>query len=170
MRWTLLLVILAGCPTKPAVTEDTDPKEPEPKVNEGRTLVPGASKAQICADDCLLLTRYDVHTLKHRFKDLCCGADGTPDDPRCETNVWPFPPDHDCTGWERLEMCVYAKYGYVFKEDSEWKPVFEAEPWYRPDGTFTASQMSIMTKRNTLTLRDFATQGVDCKKAGKGKE
>ena len=155
---------LATAACEPQETAETDAAKPEPeaRVNEGRQPMPEATKAQICADDCLLATRYDIHTVKHRFKDLCCGEDGIPADPRCQEDVWPFPKTTSCRAWEKLEMCVYAKYGYVFKEDSEWKSVFEDAPWYTPDGTFTASQMSITAKRNTLTLRQFVREGVDC--------
>ena len=111
-----------------------------------------------------------MHTLKHRYKDLCCGADGNPSDPRCEANVWPAPKDQACDNWQYLEMCVYAKHGYIFKEDSRWKPIFEAEPWYTPDGTFVSSQMTIMTKRNTLALRQLRAEAEDCDPKGKWKK
>lgn len=164
-RWMILwLAFCTACPppAPPADTSPPDPDQQEPSVNEGRKILQGATPAEVCADDCLLLTRYDVHTLKHRFKELCCDTGLNADDPRCQTGVWPFPRDAPCTGWKRLEMCVYAKHGYVFKEDSEWKAVFEKEPWYQPNGTFNAGDMTILVKRNTLALRSFASGEVDC--------
>lgn len=160
----LVLALGTACPPTAPVGDTSPPKaEPEPRVNEGQLLMPEATEAQICADDCLLLTRHDVHTLKHRFKDICCRPGLTPEDPRCETGVWPFPKESPCEGWKRLEMCVYAKHGYVFKDDSPWKDVFEKEPWYQERGAFSASDMTILVKRNTLALRSFE-DGNDCKK------
>lgn len=167
MRVLLPLLMLTACDPEglfAAPSEDSESpqaKPPEDKANLGRLPEPDATRAQVCADDCLLLTRYDVHTIKHRFDQLCCGEDGVPGDPRCG-QPWPFPETASCDGWERLEKCVYARYGYEFKPGSKWTEEFSKEPWYKPTEFFQAGDMSIAAKRNTLALKQFASSKADC--------
>ncbi|MFK7929171.1 MAG: hypothetical protein AB8H79_13340 [Myxococcota bacterium] len=173
MRHALLsLLLVSACEPGPLspdwlygtgpAAEPEAPKPEGPKVNEGTVPMPDATRAEVCADDCLLLTRYDVHTVKHRFDSLCCGPDGVPGDPRCG-KPWPFEATESCEGWTRLEKCVYARYGYEFKPGSRWAEEFAKEPWYQPSEYFQAGDMSITAKRNTLSLQQFASSNADCK-------
>lgn len=167
MRVLLPVVMLMACEPVPLAADDAGadpsaaPTAQTTKANEGRVPAPEATRAEICADDCLLLTRYDVHTVKHRFDQLCCGEDGVPGDPRCG-KPWPFEPTDSCDGWIRLEKCVYARYGYEFKAGSPWAEEFAKEPWYKPNEYFQAGEMSIQAKRNALALRQFAATNADC--------
>jgi hypothetical protein len=162
MRLLPILVFAAACVPAPAPVEP-EPAAPAPAadVNHGTVPLPDATRAEICADDGLLLTRYDFHTIKHRFKELCCGADGLAGDPRCE-QPWPFPERTSCARWDDLRYHIYARYGYVWEPDDPWHKRFAGQPWYREDPGFQLGNMSITAKRNDGTLRRFVTEKHEC--------
>ena len=179
MRWIPLLFALSGCEIPPDAAPEPAPEAaaPAPQVNEGTEPQPDATRAQICADDGLLLTRYDFHTIKHRFKELCCGADGIAGDARCE-QPWPFAERPKCSEWEDLRNHMFARYGFVWDAElpprptkadrafaasqQRYKDLYDAEPWYQADPDFTVSQMSIVAKRNEGTLRRFLLDKHEC--------
>lgn len=162
MRLLPVLSILAACvPEPPADPVPEKPAVSAPKVNEGQLPAPDATRAEICADDGLLLTRHDFHTIKHRFKELCCGADGIAGDPRCET-PWPFAERPKCIEWEGLRFRIYARYGYVFDEDDPWRESLTSQPWYRENPRFEVGNMNITAKRNEGTLRRFQIEKHEC--------
>ena len=163
MRLLPALLILAACEL-PSPAEPPEPEKPAataPRINEGTLAEPDATRAQICADDGLLLTRYAFNTVKHRFKELCCGPDGVPGDPRCD-QPWPFAERPACKEWEALRYKIYARYGYVFDEDDPWRETFVNQPWYRENPSFQVGDMSVTAKRNEGTLRRFQIDKFEC--------
>lgn len=139
-----------GKPSKPITSEVSSPSS-ERVFNPGRLPVPEATRAEVCADPCLMLTRYDLATAQNRFADLCCAANGVPGDKRCTEGF--LPEKVPCEAWAELKACVLARYGHVFADEAA-NARFAKEPWYSPNPSFATSDMTVTAKRNTITLQN----------------
>ncbi len=115
----------------------------------------------MCADEGLLLSRYDFLTVRHRLASLCCVEGGLPTtDARC-SSPWPAPAPIPCTRWVELQAALMARYGKVFKDPAE-QARYEAMSWYEPNPSFTVSEMTITAKRNVQALDRYARERIDC--------
>jgi len=157
----VLVVALSAClPAEELAPAEPTVGEPEPLINAGRVPLPEASKAEVCADDGLALTRWDLATFHRRFSEVCCGSDGLPPDhARCVT-----PPLGDlptCLRLQELRYLIVARYGQVF-EDEALKKHFEAQPWYVPDPSFHINDLTVTGKRNVISLQNLVQNGEGC--------
>ena len=159
VRAAWMVVVLVGCtPAPPPEVKTGDYDVP---VKPGGLLpLPDATKAQVCADDCLLLTRYDFNTVKHRYRDLCCTDDALGQHARCD-QPWPWSGKPTCPQVELLRNCLSAKYGKVFS-DPDWQQHFDKQSWYQQDGTFNPGTMSINAKRNDMALMQILLNEEQC--------
>lgn len=165
----LLLSLVAGCPTleigSPPPPEAAEPtRAPDPlEANLGSPPEENASRREICLDDGLLLSRYDINTLRHRLRGLCCeGEPGLPSDHARCSQPWPGPEPMPCSRWGELQATLLARYGHTFPNKPELRAHFDAQPWYKPDSDFSTSNMTIVAKRNASTLDRFARDQTDC--------
>ncbi|MFT7520112.1 MAG: hypothetical protein ACI9MC_002256 [Kiritimatiellia bacterium] len=161
LRSLLLVGLMGSCVPQAIETPAEEPAHDRPVSPGGLLPMPDATRAQICADDCLLLTRYDFNTVKHRYAELCCAEGDT--DARC-THPWPWDGKPKCDQVEYLRNCISARYGKVFDEP-EWQARFDRESWYQQGGAFQPAAMSINAKRNDMLLMQILLNKEDCTKS-----
>lgn len=124
----------------------------EPIIAPGTPPAPTPARSGPCADPCLLLLEHDFAALNAGgYCDLCRGSD-----PKACDVQWPG--DLSCARYDWLRNCMYARIGYGF-EGSDWRAVFDREPWYRPDPEFTWSRVTPVQASNAKTLQRIVDLG-----------
>lgn len=147
----------------PRTEPPTFVERPDPIVeaNPGRVPAPDATLSEVCADDGLLLSRYDINTVRRRLASICCVDGGwIADDPRCAA-PWPAPDPVPCARWRELHADLLARYGHSFS-DPKLQAHYATKPWYQQDDDFMPSDMAITAKRNVMTLDRFVRERIDC--------
>ena len=149
-----LTALLAACGSGRAGEQHTPAGRSPPDPFAGKTT------AQFCADDSLVLVKWDFDQAQRDFHRLCCGKDGLGDDLRCELD-WPFSDVPSCTAWASLRNGIYARYGYPFTK-AEWQKTYAATPWYERREDFEASWLPAVAAANVEKLKQLEKDHVGC--------
>ncbi|MEY3213210.1 MAG: hypothetical protein RIT28_3691 [Pseudomonadota bacterium] len=123
---------------------------------EPATRSPSHVSKETCLHQCAILTEYPYEHVKDNFCTLC----GHADQDACEFD-WPTNDVPTCDIYDRFRNCIYATYGYTFK-DPKWKKEFESQPWYKADPNFKPEKMSEAATSNIEYLKRAKAEKIGC--------
>lgn len=107
---------------------------------------PGSGDTSSCGDPCGILLEHDFQELRDgAYCDLCGDSDPTACKGEWLTGL-------SCVQYDWLRNCMYARLGYDF-DGSDWREVFDEEPWYRPDPAFSWDNVTAVQVRNAKALQ-----------------
>jgi hypothetical protein len=125
--------------------------------SEKAEKVPPADLKARCESVCTLLLHYPFEELERRACEICRPVT----DDFCEVD-FPFNHVPECTAWDELRNCIYARHGRPFKAP-EWRKVFEKAPWYKADPTYTDDRLSPTAKANVRRLIELKKARHHCR-------
>lgn len=123
---------------------------------EPATGSPSHVTVETCQHPCAILTEYPYEHVKDNFCTLC----GHADKDACEFD-WPTNDVPTCDIYDRFRNCIYATYGYTFK-DPKWKKEFEGQPWYKADPNFMPEKLSEAATANVEYLKRAKAEKIGC--------
>ena len=134
------------------------PKAPEAPAQglEPASGSPSHVSKETCQHQCAILTEVPYELVKDNF----CGLCGHADKDACEFD-WPTNDVPTCDIYDRFRNCIYATYGYTFK-DPKWRKEFESHPWYKADPNFKPEKMSDVATANIEYLKRAKAEKIGC--------
>ncbi|MBK7758119.1 MAG: YARHG domain-containing protein [Deltaproteobacteria bacterium] len=146
--------ITAADETPPSPTQA--PAEAPAQGLEPATRSPSHVSKETCQHQCAILTEVPYELVKDNF----CGLCGHADKDACEFD-WPTNDVPTCDIYDRFRNCIYATYGYTFK-DPKWRKEFESQPWYKADPNFKPEKMSDVATANIEYLKRAKAEKIGC--------
>ena len=149
--------ITAADETPPSPAQ-APPKAPEAPAQglEPASGSPSHVSKETCQHQCAILTEVPYELVKDNF----CGLCGHADKDACEFD-WPTNDVPTCDIYDRFRNCIYATYGYTFK-DPKWRKEFESQPWYKADPNFKPEKMSEVATANIEYLKRAKAEKIGC--------
>jgi len=133
------LACASGPEEEPPLVAPATPPSPEP---------PPPPAPTECTDTCLLLLAHDSRALEDGgYCELCGGTQPAACDEGFALSKL------KCDDMDYVRNCMYARLGYTFSGDDEWRAVFEQEGWYEPRKSFRWSDVDRLQVRNAKRLK-----------------
>jgi len=107
-----------------------------------------------CQDNCLLLLIHDSKTLESGGYCEVCGdaVEGACDEGYALRAM-------GCDEMDYVRNCMYARLGYTFEDNDDWRAVFEKKHWYQPRSDFRWADIDRSQLRNAKRLKALREAG-----------
>jgi hypothetical protein len=146
-----------GSGSESSETNQVMGSEPAPSPLEGK------STREICLDDGLLLSQYDIETLFGTpLPAPCCAAGILPEDDawRC-TLDWPSSDVPPCVIWKSLERRLLASYGYPFPDFGLREKLLTMRG-YQVRSDFEMGWLNAHAQKNIEVLKKWWKENYSC--------